>query len=88
MTIDTVDDGSELDSPDEFVDGMKGARPAPALLKAEELYVEDGAKPAPPFLAPPVAEDTIPAQLDRVDPSASRAETDKQAGAPDSDGGD
>lgn len=88
MTIDTVDDGSGSDSPDGFVDGMKSAKPAPALRKPEALYVEDGAKPAPPFLAPPVAEDTTPAQLDRVDPSASRAETDKQASATDSDGGD
>lgn len=47
MTIDTVDDGSEFDSPDGFVDGMKGARRAPAPPKPRAIESSDGAKRAP-----------------------------------------
>lgn len=84
MAIDTADDGSELDSPDGFVYGAKGAKPAPDLRDPTVLHTEDASYPAPELQHPPVAEDTTPTQIDRVDPNARHAEASKQASATDS----
>lgn len=87
MTIDTADDGSEHDSPDGFVYGMKGAKPAPELRHPAVLHTEDGSRPAPALRHHPAAEDTTPAQIDRGDPSARHAEASEQASATDSSDG-
>ena len=48
MTIDTVDDGSEFDSPDDLAYGMKGAaRRAPVPPKPRAIETSDGSRRAP-----------------------------------------
>ena len=56
MSTDTTDDGSEIDSQDGFVHGMKGAKIAPEPPSSGEFHSADGARRAAP--PPPRAEAT------------------------------